>query len=60
MPAAFEIACAAGRRVYDSLYLAVAILRECAMVTADRKLHDALGTGRFAARLLWIGNVPHD
>lgn len=60
LPVAFDIACAAGRTVYDSVYLAVAILRECAMVTADRKLYQALGQGRFSPHLLWIGDVPHE
>jgi len=59
MPVAFEIACATGRTVYDSLYLALAVLRECPMVTADRKLHQALERGRFAHHLLWVTEVPH-
>jgi predicted nucleic acid-binding protein len=59
MPAAFEIACTTGRTVYDSVYLALAVLKECPLVTADRKLYDALGAGRFARRLLWITEVPH-
>jgi len=58
MPVAFEIACATARTVYDSLYLALAILRECPMVTADRKLHEALERGRFAPLLLWVAEVP--
>jgi len=59
IPVAFEIACATGRTVYDSLYLALAVLRECAMVTADRKLHQALESGRFAPHVLWVTEVPH-
>ncbi len=59
MPVAFEIACATGRTVDDSLYLALAVLRECPMVTADRKLHQALERGRFAHHLLWVTEVPH-
>src|SRR5438876_541301 len=59
MPVAFEIACATGRTVYDSLYLALAVLRECPMVTADRKLYQALERGRFAHHLLWVTEVPH-
>ena len=59
MPAAFEIACTMGRTVYDSVYLALAVLKECPLVTADRKLYDALGAGRLARRLLWITEVPH-
>jgi len=59
MPVAFEIACATGRTVDDSLYLALAVLRECPMVTADRKLHQALERGRFTHHLLWVTEVPH-
>ena len=59
MPVAFEIACATGRTVDDSLYLALAVLRECPMVTADRKLYQALERGRFAHHLLWVTEVPH-
>ncbi len=58
MPLALEIACRTQRSVYDSLYLAVAVLRQCPMVTADRRLHDALKSGPFSANLLWVGNVP--
>ena len=59
MPVALEIACATGRTIYDSVYLALAVLRECPMVTADRRLHQALEAGRFGRHLLWITEVPH-
>lgn len=58
MSLALEIACRSQRSVYDSLYLAVAVLRQCPMVTADRRLHDALKSGPFSANLLWVGDVP--
>src|SRR4030067_312400 len=46
MEPALEIACALGRSLYDCLYLAVAVLRDCPLVTGDRGLYDALrGTG---------------
>ena len=51
---AFEIASGVGRTVYDSLYLALAVLRECRMVTADRKFFDALRKGPFGPNLAWV------
>lgn len=58
MPLSFEVAYRTQRTVYDSLYLAVALLHECPMVTADRKLHEALKKGGFAGHLLWVADVP--
>lgn len=58
MVPAFEIACATGRTVYDSVYLAVAVLRECPLVTADRKFHAALEKTPFAPSIVWVADVP--
>lgn len=58
MPLSFEVAYRTQRTVYDSLYLAVALLDECPMVTADRKLHEALKKGGFAGHRLWVADVP--
>ena len=49
----FTIACATGRALYDGLYLALAVLLGVPMVTADRKLYDALAEGPLAS-----GRVP--
>jgi predicted nucleic acid-binding protein len=57
LPAALEIAVATGRTVYDSLYLALAEASRCRLVTADRRLVNALAHGSLSHRLLWIGNV---
>lgn len=57
LPSAFRIANDTGRTVYDSLYLALALVLGCALVTADRRFYNALqGTG-YAASLLWIEDV---
>ena len=57
MPLAFEIACRAHRSVYDSLYLAVAVLRHCPLATADRKLYAALARGELSPHLVWVTDL---
>lgn len=42
LPAAFEIAVSLDCTVYDSLYVALAVADECALVTADARLHGAV------------------
>jgi predicted nucleic acid-binding protein len=55
---AFELACRHQRGVYDCLFVAVALHIGAKLVTADRRLHDALtdrpGVGD---ALLWVGNL---
>ena len=46
--AALEIALAHGRTVYDAIYVALAVARDCALVTADERLVRALGGGPLA------------
>jgi predicted nucleic acid-binding protein len=53
---AFEIALATGRTVYDSIYLALATALCCKLVTADRKLYNALQGGPFANDVLWVAS----
>ena len=53
-PAALEIALQNDRTVYDSLYLALAVLNQCPMVTADLKLFNALASGSFANNITWV------
>jgi predicted nucleic acid-binding protein len=55
---AVEIAFAANRTVYDSLYVAAAIVHQFPLVTADAKLYRDLRKGPLAAHLLWIENIP--
>lgn len=53
MPA-LEIACRTTRTAYDSLYLALAVREQATMVTADRKLDEALQGSILAPYLCWI------
>ncbi|MEA2694640.1 MAG: hypothetical protein QOJ16_4027 [Acidobacteriota bacterium] len=45
------------RTVYDSLYLALAILEECPMVTADLRLVHALAGTSLAGRTVWVADL---
>jgi predicted nucleic acid-binding protein len=58
VPAALEIALATQRTVYDALYLALAEARGSRLVTADRRLFNALAAGRLGRSLLWIADLP--
>ncbi len=51
---AFEIALATGRTVYDSIYLALGAALGCTLVTADRKLFDAIQASPFADDVIWV------
>ncbi|MFL6196412.1 MAG: type II toxin-antitoxin system VapC family toxin [Thermoanaerobaculia bacterium] len=55
---AWEIASRFDRSFYDSLYLALALKQSCPMVTADRRLYNALQGTPLAQHLLWVEDVP--
>lgn len=55
---AFDIAQATGSTVYDSLYVALAAIEGCPLVTADRKLFDAQQRGPFGQSLLRVEDLP--
>jgi len=40
--------------VYDSLYLALAVNRDCKLLTADRQFYDTLKRTPFASTLVWV------
>jgi predicted nucleic acid-binding protein len=54
---AYLLAAEFGRTVYDSLYLALALLETCPLGTADRRLFNALQGTFLAASLLWIEDL---
>lgn len=51
---ALDIGASTGRTVYDCLYLAVALLNGCRLVTADRRFFEQTRRHGFSASLLWI------
>jgi predicted nucleic acid-binding protein len=55
--AAFHIAVRARISIYDSLYLALAVLTDGRTVTADRRLYNSLARGPLAKHALWVEDV---
>jgi len=54
LASAFELAIELNCSVHDSLYLALAVAEDCALITADAKLHAALVAGAFAPHVQWV------
>lgn len=57
VPGALELALLFERSVYDSLYVCLASLLNYQLVTADRRLYNALASA-FAQTMLWIEDIP--
>ncbi len=55
---ALDLAIGLERTVYDSLYLALAVVHECRMVTADREFYDAVSQSPFGAHVHWVADAP--
>jgi predicted nucleic acid-binding protein len=51
---ALEIALDTGRTVYDSCYIALAMLHESPLVTADQRLFNALRRTDYRPHLMWV------
>jgi predicted nucleic acid-binding protein len=56
---AFDFADRHGCSLYDGLYMLIALDSGCELVTADRRLYNALSQA-YPSSLLWIGDVPLD
>jgi predicted nucleic acid-binding protein len=55
---ALQIALETGRSAYDSMYLALAEALSTRVVTAGRRLYNALQHGSFAKFVLWVEDGP--
>ncbi len=55
MPLAVSIAMYSGITVYDAMYMAVARIYKTKMITADKKLMDALAKTEFQNNVQWLG-----
>jgi predicted nucleic acid-binding protein len=53
---AMALAADTGRTVYDCLYLALAIRENVPLLTGDERLVNALRTGPFARRIVFVGD----
>ena len=51
---AFELAVLTGRSPYDCLYLALAVAIDATVLTADRRLFDALEGSALAPYITWV------
>jgi predicted nucleic acid-binding protein len=54
---AYEIAITTGSSLYDCIYIALAILLDCQMVTSDKRLVDNITNTPFNKHILWIEDV---
>jgi len=55
--AALPFALHRGFTLTDAFYIALAVQSGCPVVTADRRLRDALHAGDLAAHVLWLGDL---
>lgn len=53
----FELALETTCSIYDCLYLALAEALDAHLVTADKKLFQAIQNGPFSQRMLWVEDV---
>jgi len=54
--AALALALESGRTVYDCMYLALAVTLETAVVSADKRLFNALAKTPLAGHITWLGH----
>lgn len=58
LQSALEIALGLGRTVYDGMYLSLAVHRDVAVVTADRKLYEAVARSSLRRHVRWVEESP--
>ena len=58
VPFALEIAVRTQQAVYDCVYLALAVQKNCQMVTADERFLNSLQGDSLASYLCWVENIP--
>jgi len=56
-PRAFELAVEFRQTMYDATYVVLALAEHCPLVTADRRLYNALSP-HFKDTMLWIADLP--
>jgi predicted nucleic acid-binding protein len=54
---ALQLALGTGRTVYDCLYLALAVKTKTVLISADRRLVNALASTPLAEHVAWIGGT---
>jgi predicted nucleic acid-binding protein len=57
LPLALEIAVTIGHSIYDCIYLALADQEDCRVVTADRRLQNAVASGPMAQSVMGLTEV---
>jgi predicted nucleic acid-binding protein len=57
LAAAWQVAVRHDRSIYDALYVTLAASQSCSLVTADRKLFNALKDHARVVQLLWVEDV---
>ena len=57
MATAWKVSEQFGRSFYDGLYVALAEWTDSALVTADRKLYNALRESDLSGRLIWVEDL---
>ncbi len=57
MATAWKVSEQFGRSFYDGLYVALAERTQSALVTADRKLYNALRESDLSGRLIWVEDL---
>ena len=56
---AFEIALQTRRSVYDCAYLALSVLLDGPMVTADRRFYEAIAHSSAAPHVVWVADMDY-